>query len=1833
MKLQAVIRVLLVLLVNFVFAQHGDAQFAAGWNAVFIVQPYPSPYISDWQNNPSIASLTVINGTRAQQRVVISIMISDSKGKQIISGSSDPILLMPGSNLFNNTTVLHGNLSYYDAGTKSQIVQTGRAPEGSYSACVTITNVDGVNLISNLCANFTIVYPDPPHLVFPTNGDSVTTIYPVFQWTPLQVPIGYQLHYVLKMAEILPGQTPLQALAANVPQYENDNLIANTLQYPISALPLKSGATYVWQIQALDQNGFPPSSNNGKSEVWTFTYKKLSPFVFHPVPPVKPPSRPLSHFVFLTNSTISGTVYGTFNQPSMGIVLNQHQTNPTFPLANATIELVAKYMLIEKGSGKSVVRFGTQVEKSVPRYDLPLDHKFDDADQVVATTTTDPSGNFSMSFLELDSTGLVAQNQTINFGGGEFPDYHSGDLYKVYRIMVQNSYFCSPDDDIIIQPYETENVGSLLALVRTYSLKVTVVPSSYQGVNQITQAPLGGSYVYLLRQSRPAGVPDSEGFPKPAVPETINGLQVVAETQANQNGVAVFSNLVKNIGPNDQYFIYAKTDPKSQYLYFCFPSSFQFNYQLQLGQTLNYQVTPNNAYSDYATFNSEYVIPTVSISKTMIPLLPRIAGFVYRKDNPNVPVSGAQVQSLTYALLFWNTENSQPTLSNGEFSFDVLTPTYDNSGNLVGPLRALSITKYGYKTLSFAVNNGAPLKLGQQAYYEKLLLEPAANVSGNVVDELGNPIEANVTVGEGATITANKPTFIMSKSGSQRGYSNSMKINYSTGFQCPAILGVQKIIIDPTPFDETFFPDTEYVNITKDGQDLGTFVVKKKLHRIMVLVSIAGNYISVLPIKDAHVNIQNVGNLFTDTRGIADTTFVSSSDSFKIKITAPDGADYEGQTISAYVPETKDWTIIHVGLKRASHISGKVFAGTVPIPGAHVFLDQSQSPDAPTVETYTNSSGQYVLHCLPIGSSVTILAAKSQSNYIGDSKTITVSASGKDTLNFNLKVYNDMDITRLMGFPIEVTSLNTNGNNVSISGNIISLPSNGVFSPADSNTKVPFHNISIIPGTQKDSNNIPYAVPKTLPLVTDVNSLQLKIYGTMVGSQSNDNIGIGISDAGNGVGQFVDLTYIDAASFTSDPAFSNVKFPGDRLYLELPAIQNVTTSLNIPTLIASGVTPSVVQNGFHVSDAKGNSLHYTLYGFEAVADSNLSVIEGDTVRLLTTIHTNLSNVSNPDINFKIGNVVLHSKKFEPIKGNDSVVIALEKWKLVGNQWAISQSGGFMINTGQLITGTINVPFTGLQVTPTDFKYGSFQSDSISLAGILPLAITGQLFFGFDVGKGHWSLSVAPKGGNNSAAYLADLPGTAVNDKISINNFYLLSNGDQGLTIDNTTPPITYYRVTTFTPTMLNVYSTYVEISGTMDIHVPELQAQSCAIDYSKSNGILNSKLVPFPFSFDAAGVHLAFTADQSHPETLDVKGFYAKGTISEPGKYSLDVWLYRTPDSTSVWTVPGQTLNISQSGARRLANIVGSMNVNNGTWRNFWFAGDMTGTNGATGRVTFVVYGDIVANNQQIGVKNISTPFGDISFTYDFQRHVLLGTLNIKKDLSGGASIEGTGNALVDEDGWYFDAGAKLKLKSPKVDAMAALVFGDHPMDDDIKTLVKQYSWVYKHKNNLPSEFPATVSGFYFEGEVDVPIPVIPSFDFNFGIVSAKLWANVGGDLRLAMTFAGDANTYDAGVDLFADVGAGVGASIGIACAGVQAEVLADVALDGQYQSTGDWYVDGSATLTLSGSAYCGFGLCDSDCGGLCDKEEASASVTVGVNGHYGTDYKKVEFVLKGGFQ
>lgn len=242
------------------------------WDAILMVTPFPSPYLSDWETNPTIASLTVINSGSQAQDVILYSEVRNQAGAVITVGRSDPQTIPPGVPVVYNDLTQIAGTQEHDQATEDLVRRSGRLPEGEYEACVAVTNLSGF-VLAQACMDFTIVYPDPPMLIAPADGDMVSSAAPILQWTPLQVPPDYSLQYVLQIAEVLPNQLPEAALSSNILHYENLDVGTTSLSYPVDGLPLESGKTYAWRVVAMDQNGYAAATNGGSSEIWSFGYE------------------------------------------------------------------------------------------------------------------------------------------------------------------------------------------------------------------------------------------------------------------------------------------------------------------------------------------------------------------------------------------------------------------------------------------------------------------------------------------------------------------------------------------------------------------------------------------------------------------------------------------------------------------------------------------------------------------------------------------------------------------------------------------------------------------------------------------------------------------------------------------------------------------------------------------------------------------------------------------------------------------------------------------------------------------------------------------------------------------------------------------------------------------------------------------------------------------------------------------------------------------------------------------------------------------------------------------------------------------------------------------------------------------------------------------------------------------------------------------------------------------------------------------------------------------------------------------------------------------------
>jgi len=238
------------------------------------INPFPSPYLSDWERSASsMGQLTIYNPSSSTEQIRLRAILSKTGRGVLLRVLTDPIALTgsPVQVISNPLSLHYSEIDFVDTETRDNVIRTGRLPEGEYSLCINIENLSGAVLASNICASLTINYPSAPQLISPENNALVDQTYPVFQWTPVTVPPRYTISYTFRLYEILSGQTPSTAIASNHPVYENTSITGTTFIYPVDAPTLETGKSYAWQVQVLDQYGTPLTQNNGKSEIFTFT--------------------------------------------------------------------------------------------------------------------------------------------------------------------------------------------------------------------------------------------------------------------------------------------------------------------------------------------------------------------------------------------------------------------------------------------------------------------------------------------------------------------------------------------------------------------------------------------------------------------------------------------------------------------------------------------------------------------------------------------------------------------------------------------------------------------------------------------------------------------------------------------------------------------------------------------------------------------------------------------------------------------------------------------------------------------------------------------------------------------------------------------------------------------------------------------------------------------------------------------------------------------------------------------------------------------------------------------------------------------------------------------------------------------------------------------------------------------------------------------------------------------------------------------------------------------------------------------------------------------------
>ncbi len=153
--------------------------------------------------------------------------------------------------------------------------------EGTYSLCVQFFNAEHKEISREVCKEFKVesltTNYSPPQNISPADKKQFTEkeiSAPVtFRWTPLVPKPKEPVTYRIKVWQLMQGQNGTTAMRVNQPIVTKD--VDNLTQTTISNLytgPCKPPylCDYMWTVQALNREGNPMGSNEGRSEPFSF---------------------------------------------------------------------------------------------------------------------------------------------------------------------------------------------------------------------------------------------------------------------------------------------------------------------------------------------------------------------------------------------------------------------------------------------------------------------------------------------------------------------------------------------------------------------------------------------------------------------------------------------------------------------------------------------------------------------------------------------------------------------------------------------------------------------------------------------------------------------------------------------------------------------------------------------------------------------------------------------------------------------------------------------------------------------------------------------------------------------------------------------------------------------------------------------------------------------------------------------------------------------------------------------------------------------------------------------------------------------------------------------------------------------------------------------------------------------------------------------------------------------------------------------------------------------------------------------------------------------------
>jgi hypothetical protein len=1042
-------------------------------------------------------------------------------------------------------------------------------------------------------------------------------------------------------------------------------------------------------------------------------------------------------------------------------------------------------------------------------------------------------------------------------------------------------------------------------------------------------------------------------------------------------------------------------------------------------------------------------------------------------------------------------------------------------------------------------------------------------------------------------------------------------------FDMPAQSGTQIPII-VKPYATNLFVDTFYVTIPTNNTalptDLGTFTVRKKLHRPIFNVKTAGLINN--PISGAQVIVSDMPAVLTNSQGKASFKFPSPADEFRVQVIKDGYAIYDEHVA---IPISKTAKNINIFLTPGYSISGIVSNAQtgLPISGATVVcvIGANEYGDI-VIETTSGTNGAYTLNNVPGG--IRMLRANYSNEtitYLSEIKYTPCPAPGQVNIALTAAPFH---LPNIWNMPVEIHAFQPYQTGWKVSGALKNLHANSRFKPEKDNQRLHFFDVPVVP-TGEGTNN--QGQTKVWPSVSSFNIAETQFRAIL-----NDQHVINLTGPPNSGGIF--FTYnpllpavtLNIMKVQKNNATDNGELRA-KAYMMLEAFRmeyqynshfylgETPNSANIAPF--KGATDTNMPDIYRLMDLAPGTQQvrnpkYTVHEFPAFADRNLSYCRADSLVLRTKLEVDLPQ-SNPDkLEVDAGKIIILPAEIQIFPGDTPLQFNLETWQVQTNSWTFSPQHGGILTSGVIKTNIFDINTPTIIIRPNELILPNAQTltnAGINIGGIAPVHFEPgtQLSFGYyaapqhDPNNGHWR--VALFNGNGNVGHIKGMPGWTEDKKLF---FKYTENFSDAYLAFSLAPGqfINHYNVINQNVTSLTKNSDGFSLNGAVDLGIPGLNTgSSLNMVYYKDQGNVKVRPNGLYTGFETYGqVH--FMGDQQADRiTLDWNLLKVPGWMTIYDDQSANTIMLRAMLSKTPSQVKLDIMKVNQGGllagdlfqkitlgggaTGKQKILEGTQLVQNGTWQPLGYLAQFEGytgaMNGGKDKMWFKVTGAIANDTskpESIELANVPTPFGDFSLAMLFESMEIVGALSME-NIPFGSVVINQGSAEMRAGGKGFYLVAALNATYPVIGVLQTnFIAGWYPnITPEANAILQNGMYIKKLPNFMQS---GGIHGLYICA--NKPLIHVDE-EINLLLFAAGLYIDTGVDTRFWVNFSDAAGGAHIGglayfdMELYASV-------LGICeiCFGLLAEVGFDTDVT--------WSPQSSFSAQVCGTIGVNMGMC-----------------------------------------